>query len=351
MRIGTLTFHLGPNHGGYLQAYCLHAYLKSLGHEVEIINYKNPQHHHNETFRPWIYRRPLKLYQAWLKHRSFERAFKELELSPFTTDVREVNWNRYDAVVIGSDVVWDYSWDWLGHDPVYFGHFGGDYRGRIISYAPSTGTVDPVDPTPQWAVDGLKAMHGISARDETTAEIVKRETGRDAPLVLDPTWLEIAYREPVAHKKKQLVVYAFHITSEFRDAIVRYARKHGLKIIALGYYQPWADQNLLSLGPLDWEEVLRESEAMVAGTFHGTLYAIRTQCRFVTVLNDRILSRVTRALTLCGLSHRGISDPSDFGTIMDSDIVYHRVMNLLQPYVEFSREYLTRELEAATPQP
>ena len=36
---------------------------------------------------------------------------------------------------------------------------------------------------------------------------------------------------------------------------------------------------------------------------------------------------------------------------MDSDIVYHRVMNLLQPSVEFSREYLTRELEAATPQP
>jgi hypothetical protein len=89
----------------------------------------------------------------------------------------------------------------------------------------------------------------------------------------------------------------------------------------------------------------------VAGTFHGTLYAIRTQCRFVTVLNDRILSRVTRALALCDLAHRGINDPSDFESVMDGKIDYHHVMNLLQPSVDSSREYLTRELEAALPQP
>ncbi len=345
MRIGTLTFHLGPNHGGYLQAYCLHKYLKSLGHEVEIINYKNAKHHSNETFRPWIYRRPLKLFQAWLKHRSFDRAYKELELStPFTTDVNEVDWNRYDAVVIGSDVVWDFSWDWLGHDPVYFGNFGSEYSGRIIAYAPSTGTVAPDAEIPQWAVDGLKKIHGLSARDQTTADIVERASGREAPFVVDPTWLEIGYREQNSPKKKQLVVYAFHITREFRDVIVSYARKHGLQIIALGYYHPWADRNLLSLGPLHWEEMLRESEAMVAGTFHGTLYAIRSQCRFVTVLNERIVSRVTRALDLAGLTPRGISDPELFKTIMDQPIDYADAMERLAPYVKSSKDYLATQL-------
>ena len=169
--------------------------------------------------------------------------------------------------------------------------------------------------------------------------------------MVDPTWLEIGYRKDTTPKKKQLVVYAFHITPEFRDVIVRYARKHKLKIIALGYYQPWANRNLLSLGPLQWEEVIRESEAMVAGTFHGALYAIRTQCRFVTVLNDRILSRVTRALDLAGLAPRGISDPAIFESIMDQPLDYAAVMERLAPFVTSSKDYLAAQLAEATPKP
>ena len=40
MKIGILTFHWATNYGAVLQCYALQEYLKSLGHEVEIINYK-----------------------------------------------------------------------------------------------------------------------------------------------------------------------------------------------------------------------------------------------------------------------------------------------------------------------
>ena len=39
--IGILTFHRGPNHGGYLQAAELVAAVRRAGHDVEIINYQN----------------------------------------------------------------------------------------------------------------------------------------------------------------------------------------------------------------------------------------------------------------------------------------------------------------------
>ncbi|MBW2166434.1 MAG: polysaccharide pyruvyl transferase family protein, partial [Deltaproteobacteria bacterium] len=44
MKIGILTFHDGINHGGFFQAYSTFSLLRSWGHDVEIINYKNSTH-------------------------------------------------------------------------------------------------------------------------------------------------------------------------------------------------------------------------------------------------------------------------------------------------------------------
>ena len=42
MKIGILTFHRAHNYGAVLQAYALQEVLKNCGHDVEIIDYKNP---------------------------------------------------------------------------------------------------------------------------------------------------------------------------------------------------------------------------------------------------------------------------------------------------------------------
>ena len=41
MRIGILTFHAAHNYGAVLQCYSLQEYLKSLGHDVSVIDYQN----------------------------------------------------------------------------------------------------------------------------------------------------------------------------------------------------------------------------------------------------------------------------------------------------------------------
>ena len=42
MKIGILTFHRAHNYGAVLQAYALQEILRSKGHYVEFIDYKNP---------------------------------------------------------------------------------------------------------------------------------------------------------------------------------------------------------------------------------------------------------------------------------------------------------------------
>lgn len=344
MKIGILTFHLGPNHGGYLQAHSLCEYIKSMGHDVEIINYKNAHHHDRETFRPWIYRRPFKLYHAWIKERVFQKAYKDLPLSEFTMDVHTVEWEKYDAVVIGSDVVWDFSLPWLGHDHVYFGDFGGEYNGKKIAYAPSSGSVHPETPIPTWVKEGLAGMDGICARDENTASIVRSACGRDPLVVVDPTWLNMEFRETPVAKENYLVVYAYEVSKEEQKAIVAYARKNGLKIIALGYYQAWADENNMKLGPLEWLATMERATAVVAGTFHGTLYAIKSQSQFVTLYNDRIKFRIQKPLQAANLEDHMLDSSSDFETIMDQKIDYKDVMKRLSPYIQGSRDYLAQHL-------
>ena len=40
MKIGILTFHCAHNYGAVLQCYAMQEFLRSQGHDVEIINYR-----------------------------------------------------------------------------------------------------------------------------------------------------------------------------------------------------------------------------------------------------------------------------------------------------------------------
>lgn len=63
MKIGIITFQCAHNYGAVLQAYALKEYLKSLGHSVNIINYR-PYYIVNAyrkiNLRYWLSRNPYK---------------------------------------------------------------------------------------------------------------------------------------------------------------------------------------------------------------------------------------------------------------------------------------------------
>lgn len=339
-KIGILTFHLGPNHGGFLQAWSLVKFLKSEGHEVEIINYKNATLYEDEKFKPWVYRRPFKLYHEWVKRGVFDKLYQKLPLSEFSTDPAQVAWDQYDAIVVGSDVVWDYRWARLGKDPVFFGHFGKDFVGRLISYAPSVGTVTPDCPIPEWVGSGLDKFSAISVRDRATGDLVEKVSGTRPLQVVDPTWLDMEFFEDSSEREPLLVVYAYSMSPEMRDETIHYARKHGLRIVAVGYFYGWADENNLRMSPLEWPALLKRAKVVVAGTFHGTLYAIKCQCRFVTPWNATIENRVGSVLKDLGLEDRMIQDSKSFESTLDQSLDYQEIKERASKMVRESRDFL-----------
>lgn len=346
MRIGLLTFHLGPNHGGYLQAYCLMDFLRKEGHQVEFINYKNEKHYRSEKFRPWVYRKPWKLYYAWIKHRLFEEEYMDLPKSKFTTNVNDVDWSSYDLVIVGSDVVWDFKEPRLGGDPIYFSKID-NYEGtlpKFISYAPSSGSVGNDDSIPKWVVEGLRKFSSISVRDRATFDMVHRAIGVSPELVVDPTWLDIAYNTEDIEKENILVVYAYEVKEAHVEQIKSYAKIHQLSIVAIGYPHKWADKNDMGMPPLEWESLMRKALAVVVGTFHGALYAIKCQTNFVILFNDKIQYRIKMPLEMCDLNGRMVSYDEDLRPTLDQPIDYNDVMDRLVKYVEPSKNYLKKAL-------
>ena len=170
MKIGILTFHFAFNQGAVMQCYALQKYLELQGHEAVVINYR-PGYHtvmHAAWRNPWSYSRvfwrkfrsrslPARLLLA---ARSFMRCMywnllqvdrqnqaafrsfveKYLHLTPEYHTFAQLQQSppELDAMISGSDQVWNP--DLLGgeFDPAYFLDFGRPST-RRLTYAVSLG--------------------------------------------------------------------------------------------------------------------------------------------------------------------------------------------------------------------
>lgn len=270
-------------------------------------------------------------------------------MSQFTTDPNKVPWNSYDAIVIGSDIVWNYQ-DWrLGHDPVYFGVFPVDYRGRLIAYAPSIGGMNWNAQVPAWVSDGLRRFHAIGVRDANTRQFVQQHTGHAPLIVADPTWLtdaELSCNPSLLDKKTHefLLVYCFHREERITSAIRAFATCHRLRTVAVGYWQNWCDENWANLDPFQWANTFHQARYVVTGTLHGTLYSIKQRAQFCVLSHPAIDTKVATPLATVGLAERIVSNPAAIADVLLKRIDYTGVDHKRIAYGRESLEFLKQAL-------
>lgn len=348
MKIGILTFHFITNYGSYLQAYSLAKAIEQLGHQVEIIDYRNPIHYRSIQFHPWVYRRPLRLWHDFRKHRTFNRMAGRLPLSPPATHPVQVDWNAYDAIVVGSDTVWNYEFPGFGQDPVFFGQFPAPYRGRLVAYAPSIGSMQWNYAAPPWVAEGLRQFHFVGVRDSHTANFVERQIGVKPPLVVDPTWLfdKIAAPQPYVRRTSRefLLVYSFLLKGRPVDEIKTFARKQGLLTVAVGYWQGWCQRNWADVDTFEWVQLFQQAKYVISGTFHGTLYSIREQVPFCLLANEGSDNKTNTALSLAGLQDRHTADPRAIAQILLQPIDYTTIKGKLDRHRRQSLSLLKQAL-------
>jgi Polysaccharide pyruvyl transferase len=276
MRVAIATFHRAVNVGAYLQQHALSKTLEGLGFDVDILRYASPFARNELRSRFHRYHGAKRITSLWQAVRFWRMTKDDFHFSPRVASAASFDWSRYDAVVFGSDEIWNVSNWFSGYCPLLFGR---GIRGvRKVSYAPSFGEISDKAQLPAEVAQLLQEFHSLSVRDHNSAALVKSLTGREAHLSLDPTLIydfsAELQRFPANHHGA-LVVYATQIEPTDRDRILRYAAANQLKVIALGFPHAWADSTLSQAHPLQIISEFRSAGLIFTNTFHGTALAAK----------------------------------------------------------------------------
>jgi hypothetical protein len=304
-RVGVLTFHRCINYGSYWQARCLVEGLRERGLDAVLLDHQSDRINRVEwrvALNPMAWKanaaldRPL--YRQ--KTRSFMEAFKDLPLSPPFALEGDDEGDHWDAVLVGSDEVWNLRHPWYGGRTIFWGD--GLKTDRLASYAASFGSQSAADGLEgQWA-DRVRRFDFVSVRDENSRRLVSEALGIDPTIVLDPClqWAHRIPRGPLPDRGDYVALYGHDFPKWLRTPVRQWASQRGLKLVSIGYRNSWADEQWIEAGPLEFAAFMAGAAAVVTNFFHGCVFSILNGKPFVTAPSDYRSNKVRDLMSLLG---------------------------------------------------
>lgn len=306
MKIGLLTYHYSANIGAVMQAYATCRALRELGHEVVIVDIRQPEGNHSGLVK-------LVADAANLKRDLDLRKFKSMHYPPMTRRYLSVSELRddpphVDCLLAGSDQTWnpDISKEMA---MAYFLDFGGDGI-RRVSYASSFGRDSWPDDSPitKDVQKALARFQHISVREATGLAILSHTFWLNGTLVVDPTMLFADYQEltgPIP-EKDELVCYKLERNPAFYAGIEAVKQMAGMPARLLNNSYPVKGlRYTCPPGVSEWIGRLGGARMVLTDSFHGTVFSLLYKRNFVAVMNKNGKdSRMLDLLKAVGLQDR-----------------------------------------------
>ncbi|GAA4017833.1 polysaccharide pyruvyl transferase family protein [Sphingomonas swuensis] len=323
--IGILTFHRCINYGSYWQARCLVEGLSETGAKVELLDHDCLEVRRAEmrcALQPTLPEpssgKHRIAYKA--KTRRFEQAFEDFPQSRRFSLHDGSALPRYDAVVVGSDEVWNLAHPWYGHKPLFYGE--GLKADRLLSYAASFGNYDAERGLDDYWRDKLARFSAISVRDNNSRMLVAEALGQEPPLVLDPClqFADHIPREPSTVEKGYALVYGHGFPDWLGPVAREWAVSRGVRLISVGYACDFADEERIDVGPLDFPGFVAGAEAVITNFFHGCVFALAFGKPFAATVTPYRLNKVRDLTAKLGADKhllRGPTDLENFAELLD----------------------------------
>ena len=223
---------------------------------------------------------------------------------------------------------------------------------KVITYAASFGatTVDKLEKLGiKDTVAGLlKKLNKISVRDANSVSVVENLTGTTPDKNVDPV-LIYDYTKHMPQSvdlKDYMIVYTYpgRITDKNEiNAIRAYAKSKGLQLVSIGHYFPWCDKTIVP-HPFEVLAYFKHATCIVTDTFHGSVFSIKFNKQFCTIVRGMNSNKLTHLLEQFGLSARIANDVSKLPSIMETKIDYAPVNAKIAEEKERSIAYLKENL-------
>lgn len=356
MKIGILTFHRAHNYGAVLQCYALQEVLKGMGHEVAVIDYRQPW---IEDFYRYFSFRMLALRSsepggafAYVRNclkkfiwspcrKSYFMNFTDRYLNLTAPCVDSVP-QDLDCYIIGSDQLWSLHCLGGSFDKIYLGDFVRPQGSRLLGYAISA-DVKSVEILALQQAASPGAFDALSMREERIAEMVSAIYGRGCPSCLDPTLLtDVSLWEPVTDSKwkdrRYVLVYEVRWNKETKGRLRRKAEELAARI---------GDCEVIDLTGMkysvtDFVSLFRYAAYVVTTSFHGIVFSILFETPFYALpLWDTYDLRYRELLDALGAGERLVSPDTVLQPLeMDFRPVKEALNRLRAGSLEFLRNNL-----------
>lgn len=362
MKIGILSMQRVINYGSFLQAYALIKSLNSLGHETYFIDIRPGKNLYDVSSKKGINSRINYMFARMDKeiiHRIKRRKNKKIrdyrfqhEFFPILNLSKEKKYiSKYDAVVIGSDEVfnctqksqWGFAKTLLGE--------GLDSE-IIISYAASCGHTTLEDITNLGLNEeisyAMKNFRAISVRDENTKAFAEEMTNVPIYEHIDPTLIydfEELTSEDI-QENNYILVYAYEDRINDKETIKvikDFARKEGKITISAGVCQYWCDKRIICT-PFELLSYFKKADYVVADTFHGTVFSIKYNKKFVSIVRDSNKQKLTDLLEKFKLTDRIVNKPEQISNKLPEEIDYTFTNKEIDNYKKTAFEYFEKYL-------
>ncbi len=348
MKIGIITHHCINNFGAFLQGWALQEKLKALfpHDEVCMINYIIPKQNIINIGGFFRYYPKSETPLSWLNKITQPAIFsktrkKYYNMTKAVYNAEQINALGLDAIVIGSDEVWNYL-DAKSYSLIKFS--AGLDAPSIVAYAPSVGKSTGED-IPDEVRRAMQGFTALSARDTNSQQLCRRVLGTEPMLVCDPTFLTSTPNvdnEKIKRLTKKpyiLFYYCNGMPKSLKEKIIADARKKGYEVIGGGEYDKLYSDMSIRLTPFEWAELFKRAEYVYTGTFHGVIFSIINRKNFMVYAS--IESRVKKIAALLDQFGIGNRDIACDGVLqekapIDYDTVYQRIDKLRAD----SEEYL-----------
>lgn len=246
-----------------------------------------------------------------------------------------------DAMICGSDQLWNPDVLDYCFDPAYFLDFGSSDIPHV-AYAVSLGrgfTDEELKQVKQLS----QRLTAISLRENDPKTI--EAMGKDVHICLDPTLLLDAVDYGAAEsasgeKEPYIFVYGFEDNEDIHQAVALARKKYGCTIINGSSHRIHLQGEVKcrnSYGPDTFLTLIRDAQCVVTNSFHGTAFSVVYKKDFITVAHTTRSARMTELLSKLAIDNRLWNSPT-FNFDGEPDFV--RAYERLERLRKHSGEYL-----------
>lgn len=362
--IGIVTPFNIHNYGSKLQAYAVQNIINGYAFENEIINYIPTTSNGIKDFLGKLVS-PLSWYSLYLRIGAKKNESSKDKINPNAEGVElrrksidsfDIRYrlsytlvgladlqrysNKYDAIIVGSDQVWNPV-----NIPAKFTTLEfAPQSVKRLAFAASFG-VSEIHPKflKRYYRRFLKKYRYITVREKKGVELCKNlipsiQTTQipDPTLILDPLiWLKLAETKPGEYcDGKYCFCYFLGENKKHREIVKQYAEQYNMIIVSMVHFKKYneadsdfADIEIYDASPEKFLSLIMYADAVMTDSFHGTVFSTIFHKEFFTFKRYNSTdkgsanSRIYNLLESIGLDKRLVNNYSDMQSISTIDYI------------------------------